>query len=52
MFFPRLSKREFIAALICAGIHANPDCCGSFDAFAKDAVKQADTLLKHLHPTE
>jgi len=44
-----VTKRELFAALICAGIQANPEGSGSFDAYARDSVKQADALIKALN---
>ena len=51
-----VTKRELFAALICAGIQANPEAIGawgpalggSFDAYARDSVKQADALIEAL----
>ena len=43
-----VTKRELFAALICAGIQANPEGSGSFDAYARDSVKQADALIEAL----
>jgi len=47
-----VTKRELFAALICAGIQANPEGIGSFDAHARDSVKQADALIDALNKRE
>jgi len=47
-----VTKRELFAALICAGIQANPEGSGSFDAHARDSVKQADALIDALNKRE
>lgn len=47
-----MTKRELFAAMICAGIQANPEGSGSFDAYARDSVKQADALIEALNEKE
>ena len=47
-----VTKRELFAALICAGIQANPEGSGSFDAYARESVKQADALIEALNAKE
>lgn len=42
-----LTKREYIAALLCQGMLANGHA-GSFEVISKSAVHGADSLLKRL----
>ena len=45
----QLTKRELFAALICAGYSANPKVNASFEAVARDCVRQTDALIKALN---
>ena len=47
-----VTKRELFAALICAGIQANPEGNGLFADYARDAVMQADALIEALYEKE
>lgn len=44
-----VTKRELFAALICAGIIANPDCSTDMARVAEGAVDMADTLIDTLN---
>lgn len=41
-----MSLRDYFAARALVGMLANHDCGGSFDAFARDAYRYADAMLK------
>lgn len=43
-----LTKREYFAGLTMKGLISNPNCRGSFQEIAKDAVLAADALLAAL----
>ena len=43
-----LTKREYFAGLTMKGFISNPNCRGSFQEIAKDAVLAADALLAAL----
>lgn len=45
---PGLTKRELLAAMALQGMLANTDNSGRAEAYAKDAVAQADALLAAL----
>lgn len=43
-----LTKRELFAAMAMQGVISNPESSGSFETFAKEAVRYADALLKEM----
>mgnify|MGYP000934403694 CR=1 FL=1 len=47
-----MTKRELFAALICAGLTANPDCSTDMDYVAKGVVEMADALIDALSKKE
>lgn len=42
---PGMSLRDWFAGQVLAGLCANPECDGDFDAFSRDAYALADAML-------